>query len=280
MRMNEELQQNLQSCKRWDVFPFSEVHRFRDEILYVATSKCVRRNKGEPAGRRNMVTCYIVLGNFNGLIGLGIGKSKKGLAFAAPKSLRHARNNLLSIRKNAATFHKGNTISHRVSGTVGATTCRIMPCSLGHGLQGNRISKRILSYAGVKDANIKLDGSRKTVPNIIRATFAALAKLLPREPPPLWNIHVSLHDNPLLTKGTSGSPFQVEPASRTIQTEHEEEIKKIRKKEYALIFQTAAPSQEWSTPKRRRNEPQKFSKARIPISAQEDYNPFGVLSEI
>lgn len=121
-----------------------------------------------------------VVGNKNGFIGLGYGKSKETVP-SREKALRNAKLNLIKARRGCGSWQCGckepHTIPYAVEGKCGSITVKLMPAPKGTGLKIQGESAKILKLAGVKDIWSETRGNTTTRLNVVKATFDALKKL-------------------------------------------------------------------------------------------------------
>jgi len=127
----------------------------------------------------SFTTCAVV-GNKNGYIGIGFGKSKETVP-ARDKAKRKARINLMRIRRGCGSWEtdarEPNSIPFAVTGSCGSIRMTLMPAPRGTGLCVEKESAKILALAGVTDIRSKTQGQTKTKLNVIYALIDALKKL-------------------------------------------------------------------------------------------------------
>ena len=121
-----------------------------------------------------------VVGNRNGYVGVGMGKSKETVP-ARDKAKRTARINLIRIRRGCGSWEAGatepNSIPFAVEGRCGSVRVKLMPAPQGKGLCIEKECAKILALAGIKDIWSKTKGQTGTKPNLIFALVDALKKL-------------------------------------------------------------------------------------------------------
>jgi len=124
-------------------------------------------------------TCAVV-GNKNGYVGVGIGKSKETVP-ARDKAKRKARINLIRIRRGSGSWEsdskEANSIPFAVEGKCGSVIIKLKPAPKGKGLCIEKECAKILELAGVKDIWSRTEGQTKTKLNLIAALIDALNKL-------------------------------------------------------------------------------------------------------
>jgi small subunit ribosomal protein S5 len=120
-----------------------------------------------------------VVGDENGHIGIGVGKSQETLP-ARDKALRKAKINIIKIKRGCASFDcacdEKHTVPFKVTGKSGSVTVTLIPAPQGTGLVAAKELKKMLKFAGIKDVYSKTFGSKRTTFNLIKAGFDALNK--------------------------------------------------------------------------------------------------------
>lgn len=137
------------------------------------------QKKTREGNKIKFMTCAVV-GNKDGYVGVGTGKSKETVP-ARDKAKRKARLNLLRIRRGCGSWesdaHEPNSIPFAVKGKSGSVQIKLMPAPRGKGLCIENECAKILALAGVKDIWSKTKGQTKTKLNLIYALMDALKKL-------------------------------------------------------------------------------------------------------
>ena len=128
-----------------------------------------RVTKVVKGGRRFRFTALIVVGNRNGLVGFGFGKSKE-VPDAIKKAVDDAFKNIIKVNLN------GSTITHDVEVKYNASKILLKPASEGTGVIAGGSVRPVLELAGVKDILTKSLGSNNSS-NVVRATMKALNML-------------------------------------------------------------------------------------------------------
>ncbi|MEY2764117.1 MAG: hypothetical protein RLZZ205_541 [Bacteroidota bacterium] len=137
----------------------------------VAVNRVTKVTKG---GRTFGFAAIVVVGNENGVVGHGLGKSKE-VAEAVTKAIEDAKKNLVKVPINHGT------IPHENSGKFGGARVFIKPASHGTGVIAGGAMRAVLESAGVTDVLAKSKGSSNPH-NVVKATLNALAGLRdPRE---------------------------------------------------------------------------------------------------
>jgi len=128
-----------------------------------------RVSKVVKGGRRFSFTALVVVGDGNGLVGVGYGKSKEVPA-AIAKGVEEAKKNFFRVPRVSST------IPHPVQGEAAAGVVLLRPASAGTGVIAGGPVRAILECAGIHDVLSKSLGSSNTL-NIVHATVAALRQL-------------------------------------------------------------------------------------------------------
>ena len=128
-----------------------------------------RVSKVVQGGRRFSFTALVVVGDGNGMVGVGYGKAKEVPA-AIAKGVEEAKKNFFRVPRIAAT------IPHPVQGEAAAGVVLLRPASAGTGVIAGGPVRAVLECAGIHDVLSKSLGSSNTI-NIVHATVDALKRL-------------------------------------------------------------------------------------------------------
>ncbi len=132
-------------------------------------------------GNKPNFATYVVIGNKNGFVGLGYGKSRETVP-AREKAIRNAKLNVMKIRRGCGSWQcscsEPHSIPFAVTGKCGSSTITLIPAPKGTGLCVEKECQKILAAAGVKDIWSRTEGQTRTKTNLIAACELALKKLV------------------------------------------------------------------------------------------------------
>ncbi|MFD1293579.1 SSU ribosomal protein S5P [Lutibacter oceani] len=128
-----------------------------------------RVTKVTKGGRAFGFSAIVVVGDGNGVVGHGLGKSKD-VASAIAKAIEDAKKNLVRI-----PIIK-QTLPHEQKGKFGGAKVFLKPASHGTGVIAGGAVRAVLDSVGVHDVLSKSQGSSNPH-NVVKATFDALLQL-------------------------------------------------------------------------------------------------------
>lgn len=129
-----------------------------------------RVSKVVKGGRRFSFTALVVVGDGNGMVGVGYGKAKEVPA-AISKGVEEAKKNFFRVPRI-----EGRTIPHRVQGEAAAGVVMLRPATAGTGIIAGGPVRAVLEAAGIHDVLSKSLGSSNQI-NIVHAAIEALRQL-------------------------------------------------------------------------------------------------------
>jgi len=136
----------------------------REKLVSVRrTAKVVK------GGRIFGFAALVVIGDSNGRVGFGMGKSRE-VPSAIQKAMEQGRRNMVRIPL------KNHTIQHPIIGRYGATKIIMIPASEGTGLIAGGAIRAVCEVIGIRDILSKCIGARNPI-NVVRATLKALTEM-------------------------------------------------------------------------------------------------------
>ncbi len=128
-----------------------------------------RVTKVVKGGKKLSFRAVVVVGNGNGSVGIGCGKSSEVIG-AIQKAIIDARKNHIKV----PIFKK--TIPHPISAKAGAGKVLLRPAAAGTGVIAGGSARSVLELAGIENILCKSLGSDSPL-NAARATIKALSEL-------------------------------------------------------------------------------------------------------
>ena len=121
-----------------------------------------------------------VVGNHNGYVGVGFGKSKETVP-AREKAIRNAKLNVFKIKRGCGSWQCGcgepHSIPFTVAGKCGSVEIKLIPAPKGKGLCVESECGKMLKFAGVNDVWARTKGQTGSKVNLIKACEKALRNL-------------------------------------------------------------------------------------------------------
>lgn len=179
---------------------------FKEKVIQVR-----RVTKVVKGGKRLGFRACVVVGNYSGQVGLGVGKASE-VPDAVRKAISEAKKSLINVPL------AGTTIPHITQGHFGASDVLIKPAPVGTGVIAGGAVRIILELAGIKDAVAKIFGA----PNVInsgKAALKALSNLKVKE------IESELRGKKVFSRWTLEEEIEEEASSKDLVSEEVEDNK-------------------------------------------------------
>ncbi|EPX73611.1 40S ribosomal protein S2 [Schizosaccharomyces octosporus yFS286] len=156
--------------------------KLQDEVMKVCPVQ-----KQTRAGQRTRFKAFVVIGDSDGHVGLGI-KCAKEVATAIRGAIIMGKLSIMPVRRGywGTALGEPHTVPIKVSGKCGSVTVRLVPAPRGAGLVAAPVTKRFLQLAGIQDCYTQSRGSTKTLGNFVKAAFAAASLSYGILTPNLW----------------------------------------------------------------------------------------------
>jgi len=154
----------------------------KDEVMKICPVQ-----KQTTAGQRTRFKAFVIVGDFDGHVGLGV-KSAKEVATAIRGAIIAAKLQVIPVMRGFWGNRIGapHTVPCKVSGKCGSVLIRLIPAPRGTGLVAAKIPKKVLTYAGVEDCFSSSRGATSTGGNFVKASFEAVKNTYGYNFPDLW----------------------------------------------------------------------------------------------
>lgn len=154
----------------------------KDEVMKITPVQ-----KQTRAGQRTRFKAFVIVGDFNGHVGLGV-KCSKEVATAIRGAIIQAKLEVIPVRRGYWGNRVGlvHTVPAKVTGKCGSVIVRLVPAPRGTGIVAARAPKKVLQFAGVEDVFTSAKGCTKTMGNFVKATIDALSKTYGFLTPDMW----------------------------------------------------------------------------------------------
>ena len=143
----------------------STTPELQERVVYInRVSKVVK------GGRRFGLTALVVVGDGEGHVGVGMGKSQE-VPIAIKKGIEDAKKNMFEVPMN-----EDRTLPHDIMGEFGAGRVYLKPAAPGTGIIAGGAMRAVLEVAGVHNVLAKAYGSTNPI-NVVRATIDGLENM-------------------------------------------------------------------------------------------------------
>ncbi|MFM8386448.1 MAG: 30S ribosomal protein S5 [Planctomycetia bacterium] len=132
-----------------------------------------RTSKVVKGGRRFGFSALVVVGNGNGVLGLGFGKAAE-VPVAVEKAVSDAKKRLVRVSL------RGTTVPHASVSSFRASSVKLLPAAPGTGIIAGSAVRAVLESAGIKDVLSKAIGSTNSM-NLAKAAFEGLISMRTRK---------------------------------------------------------------------------------------------------
>ncbi|CAK7331054.1 unnamed protein product [Dovyalis caffra] len=132
--------------------------------------------KQTPAGQSTRFKAFMVAGDWNGHVGLGV-KCSKEVATAILGAIILAKLSIIPVRRGywGNKIGQPRTVPYKFTGKFGSVTVRMVPAPRGAGIVAARVPKKVLQFAGIEDVFTLSRGSTKTLGNFVKGLTVAKA---------------------------------------------------------------------------------------------------------
>ena len=182
----EEIYLHSLPLKEPQIIDFFLKDQLKDEVM-----KIMPVQKQTRAGQRTRFKAFVVVGDGDGHVGLGV-KCSKEVATAIRGAIVVAKLSVVPVRRGywGNKIGKPHTVVCKVVGKCGSVRVRLIPAPRGTGLVAAPVSKKLLSMAGVDDCYTSSTGQTATLGNFAKATFEAMTSTYQFLTPELWPPYV------------------------------------------------------------------------------------------
>lgn len=170
------------SIKEQEIVDYFLGPKLKDEVI-----KILPVQKQTRAGQRTRFKAFVIIGDFEGHVGLGI-KTAKEAATAIRGAIIVSKLSLIPARRGfwGETEGKSHTVPVKVTGKCGSIRLRCIPAPRGTGIVAGKVPKKLLTIAGYQDVFTSSKGHTRTIGNFAKATFMAISLTYNFVTPDFW----------------------------------------------------------------------------------------------
>lgn len=182
IRYLEEIYLHSLPVKEHQIIDYFLKDKLVDEVM-----KVMPVQKQTRAGQRTRFKAFVIVGDKDGHVGLGV-KCSKEVANAIKGALLVAKLSIVPIRRGywGNKIGKPHTVPCKVNGKAGSVRVRLIPAPRGTGIVASPVPKKVLQFAGIEDVYTQTRGQTATAGNFAKATVAAVGRTYEYLTPDLW----------------------------------------------------------------------------------------------
>jgi small subunit ribosomal protein S5 len=133
--------------------------------------------KQTDAGEKSRFKAIVVVGNYDGYFGLGMGKARQ-VRSAIEKGTIDAKLNIFPVRRGCGSWECGcgqpHSVPFKVVGKCGSVSVELKPAPRGVGIVAGEVPRMIIGFTGIRDCWVQSRGSTQTALSFAQATANAL----------------------------------------------------------------------------------------------------------
>lgn len=141
------------------------------------------------SGEVSQYQVTVAVGNENGFVGVGMGKSRQ-IGTAIDKAVKRAKLSIIPVRRGCGSWEclcgEPHSVPFRVEGKSGSVRIVLLPAPKGVGLVASDVAKVVLRLAGIQDVWTRSFGETRTTHNMAKAVYNALMQTYKFYSPDTW----------------------------------------------------------------------------------------------